>query len=51
MVPGGAFMPSGEVSPYVRASFSVASDGDVDTAFHRLGDLLREAASEAAPSS
>lgn len=38
---GAAFCPKGEISPYVRASFSTANDADMDTALSRFGQLLR----------
>mmetsp|Transcript_3319 Transcript_3319/g.4785 ORF Transcript_3319/g.4785 Transcript_3319/m.4785 type:complete len:121 (-) Transcript_3319:59-421(-) len=39
-VPGQSFCPSGEKSPYVRASFSTASDSDLDIAMKRLAALI-----------
>jgi kynurenine/2-aminoadipate aminotransferase len=41
LVPGESFLPEPEPSPYVRASFSTASDSDIDTAMARLATLLR----------
>ncbi|KAK2527586.1 Aadat [Columba guinea] len=44
LVPGGAFnIDSSEPSPYVRASFSLSSPAQMDLAFKRLADLIREA--------
>ena len=37
-----AFLPDGAPTPYVRASFSLASDADINTALERLSALLRE---------
>jgi len=42
LVPGQAFSPSNTPSPYVRASFSVASKEDMDLACSRLRELLLE---------
>jgi len=42
LVPGQAFSPNNKPSPYVRASFSVASKEDMDIACARLRDLLLE---------
>jgi kynurenine/2-aminoadipate aminotransferase len=39
-----AFMPDNAPTPYVRASFSLASEEDIDTALARLAALLREEA-------
>lgn len=62
MVPGGVFLPANycideklrsaaSPSNYVRASFSVASVEDMETAVSRLAELLREEQkSEAGPS-
>ena len=41
LVPGQAFSPLNEVSSYVRASFSTASDEDMDSAMERLATLIR----------
>ena len=43
LVPGQVFMPNGEVSNYVRASFSLASEADMDVAMQRLAIVLRAA--------
>lgn len=44
LVPGGAFnIDSSEPSPYVRASFSLPSPAQMDLAFQRLADLIKEA--------
>ena len=37
-----AFLPDGAPTPYVRASFSLASEADINTALERLSALLRE---------
>jgi len=39
-VPGQSFCPMGEKSPYVRASFSTATDDDMDVAMERLASLI-----------
>lgn len=49
MVPGASFLPSAESgsdnvntkSPFVRCSFSTATEEEIDTALERLGNLLR----------
>lgn len=38
---GACFLPGGGLSSYVRASFSVASDSDMDVALQRFASLLR----------
>ncbi|XP_010707786.1 kynurenine/alpha-aminoadipate aminotransferase, mitochondrial isoform X2 [Meleagris gallopavo] len=44
LVPGGVFnIDSSEPSPYVRASFSLPSPTQMDLAFQRLADLIKEA--------
>ncbi|XP_035746789.1 kynurenine/alpha-aminoadipate aminotransferase, mitochondrial isoform X1 [Egretta garzetta] len=44
LVPGGAFnINSSEPSSYVRASFSLSSPAQMDLAFKRLADLIKEA--------
>eukprot|EP00076_Gallus_gallus_P020260 XP_015140873.1 kynurenine/alpha-aminoadipate aminotransferase, mitochondrial isoform X2 [Gallus gallus] len=44
LVPGGVFnIDSSEPSPYVRASFSLPSPAQMDLAFQRLADLIKEA--------
>uniref|UniRef100_A0A8C6JYG2 Aminotransferase class I/classII large domain-containing protein n=1 Tax=Melopsittacus undulatus TaxID=13146 RepID=A0A8C6JYG2_MELUD len=44
LVPGGAFnINSSEPSCYVRASFSLSSPAQMDLAFKRLADLIKEA--------
>ena len=40
LVPGKVFLPDGGRSGHVRASFSVASFEDMDTALYRLRLLL-----------
>ena len=42
LVPGQVFMPNGEVSNYVRASFSLATEADMEVAMERLAKVLRE---------
>lgn len=42
MVPGVAFSPKGEKSPFVRAAYSTASDDQVEEALRRFGTLLRD---------
>ncbi|KAF8181268.1 PLP-dependent transferase [Pholiota molesta] len=42
-LPGTAFLPNGRPTPYVRASFSQASEEDVDKAIQRLRDAILEA--------
>jgi len=42
LVPGQSFSPNNEKSPYVRASFSLASEEEMDLALGRLAKLLRE---------
>ncbi|KAH3767679.1 PLP-dependent transferase [Pelomyxa schiedti] len=41
LVPGESFDPEGKKSSYVRASFSTASDADMEEAIVRLAALLR----------
>lgn len=41
MVPGSAFTPDGGASPYVRASFSVASVAELDEALKRFAMILQ----------
>uniref|UniRef100_A0A8B9G7H9 Aminoadipate aminotransferase n=1 Tax=Amazona collaria TaxID=241587 RepID=A0A8B9G7H9_9PSIT len=44
LVPGGAFnINSSEPSSYVRASYSLSSPAQMDLAFKRLADLIKEA--------
>ena len=40
-IPGQACSPSGSISNYVRASFSTATDAEMDTAMQRLAHLLK----------
>ena len=55
-VPGGEFMPENHrvplgappVYPFVRASFSTATEEDMDEALRRLAEVVREARAEAA---
>jgi kynurenine/2-aminoadipate aminotransferase len=44
LVSGSCFMPSGEDSPFVRASYSTATDADMEEALRRLAQLLQEEA-------
>lgn len=37
-----AFIPNGEPTPFVRASFSIVSDEEIDTALSRLASLIKE---------
>jgi tryptophan aminotransferase len=39
-LPGTAFLPNGRKSAYVRASFSLTSDEDVDEALKRLREAI-----------
>jgi kynurenine/2-aminoadipate aminotransferase len=41
LIPGDHFSPTKHKSSYVRASFSQATDQQMDTAFSRLSDLLK----------
>ncbi|KAG2185002.1 hypothetical protein INT43_000915 [Umbelopsis isabellina] len=41
-VPGVAFVPSGEPSPYVRVSFSAVSPEEMDEALKRLAEAIKE---------
>ena len=42
LVPGQAFMPSNQPTSHVRASFSTATDAEIDEALRRLAVLLRQ---------
>ncbi|KAL0482674.1 2-aminoadipate aminotransferase [Acrasis kona] len=42
MVPGQAFQPNDKPGPYVRASFSVEGQENMDLACERLAELLKE---------
>ena len=42
LVPGQSFRPGNQISHHVRASFSTASDEEMDLAMHRLAKLIRE---------
>jgi len=44
LVPGVAFTPNGEDSPFVRASFSTATPEEMDEALRRFAALLRSPA-------
>jgi tryptophan aminotransferase len=39
-IPGGAFMPGGENTCYIRVSFSLVSEGDMDEACRRIARLV-----------
>eukprot|EP00127_Corallochytrium_limacisporum_P005694 Clim_evm73s210 gene=Clim_evmTU73s210 len=41
LIPGQVFMPNGQTSNHVRASYSTATDEQIDTAIGRLADILR----------
>nr|KAJ3414355.1 hypothetical protein HK105_001797 [Polyrhizophydium stewartii] len=43
LVPGTEFLPNQRPTPYVRASYSIASKEDIDTALERLRALVLEA--------
>ncbi|XP_056614169.1 kynurenine/alpha-aminoadipate aminotransferase, mitochondrial [Triplophysa dalaica] len=44
LVPGGAFnINSSDPSPYVRAAFSLSTPQQIDEAFRRLADLIKDA--------
>jgi kynurenine/2-aminoadipate aminotransferase len=45
-VPGQSFCPLDQKSPYVRASFSTASDEDFDVAMERLASLIKNDSAE-----
>ncbi|THV04496.1 PLP-dependent transferase [Dendrothele bispora CBS 962.96] len=40
-LPGTVFLPNGRKSPYVRASFSVPSEEEVEEALRRLGETIK----------
>ncbi|KAJ3076460.1 hypothetical protein HDU98_002904 [Podochytrium sp. JEL0797] len=42
MVPGFEFFPNPKTTPYVRASFSIATTEQIDTALSRLAEIVRE---------
>lgn len=46
-LPGTAFLPNGRKTAYVRASFSVLGDADIDEALRRLGSVVAEAKARA----
>jgi len=45
-LPGTVFLPNGRPTPYVRASFSLATEEEVDKAIQRLRDAILEARAE-----
>jgi len=51
LVPGQAFSPNDKPSDCVRASFSTASDEDMDTALQRFAKLLKEETKNQQPQS
>jgi tryptophan aminotransferase len=42
-LPGTVFLPDGRKTAYVRASFSVIGEAEIDEACRRLGETLRVA--------
>lgn len=42
MLPGASFMPNGEKSNFVRASFSIPPEEDMDEALRRFAELLKQ---------
>lgn len=42
-LPGTVFLPNGRKSAYVRASFSLNTEEEVEEALKRLGDAISEA--------
>lgn len=40
-LPGSAFSPCGEKTPYVRAAFSLLKEEEVNEALRRLGNMIR----------
>ncbi|KAJ3021667.1 hypothetical protein HKX48_008046 [Thoreauomyces humboldtii] len=46
LVPGFEFFPNERTTPYVRASYSLATAEQMDEALKRLGELVREARDE-----
>ncbi|KAF8150114.1 PLP-dependent transferase [Crassisporium funariophilum] len=47
-LPGTVFLPNGRKTPYVRASFSLTGEEDVDRAIQRLRDAILDARGAAA---
>ena len=47
-LPGTVFMPKGRKTAYVRASFSLLSEEDVEEALRRLREVILEARGEKA---
>ena len=47
-LPGTVFMPNGRKTAYVRASFSLLSEEDVEEALRRLREVILEARGEKA---
>jgi len=45
-LPGTVFLPNGRPTPYVRASFSVPGEKDVNEALRRLREAVLEANAE-----
>lgn len=42
-LPGTVFLPNGRKTAYVRASFSLLDEVDVDEALNRLGKVVQDA--------
>eukprot|EP01052_Picozoa_sp_SAG31_P024846 SAG31_NODE_2141_length_6344_cov_13.577742_2_plen_280_part_00 len=42
VLPGSYFTPTGEPTPYLRLSFSPATDKQIETAVKRIADVLRQ---------
>ncbi|KAF5374493.1 hypothetical protein D9615_009117 [Tricholomella constricta] len=42
-LPGTVFLPNGRKTPYVRASFSLLDDAEVEEAVNRLGKVIQDA--------
>lgn len=45
-LPGTAFLPNGRLSAYVRASFSLNPEEEIDEALKRLGETILQARAE-----
>jgi len=46
-LPGTHFLPNGRATPYVRASFSLTGEEDVDRAVQRIREAILDARAEA----
>jgi tryptophan aminotransferase len=42
-LPGTAFLPNGRKSAYVRVSFSINPEDEIDEAVKRLAEIVRDA--------